>query len=230
MQPAAAGEGGWKSAGGGGCAPETLVSDPAPLFQTLHSSPPPNPPPSNPPPPTNPLPNPNTQTRKFATEQYAAAGLTLHREANPTSVVKQPDGRLTVRVLGSDGGHYELPDNDVVFMATGRAPNTKNLGLEAAGVTLGAFVWRRPTHPPPTPLGLALALVLLPPLPAAAATAGEREGAPAPPCRRPSFVAPSRQPPPQNTPEQASAARSWWTRSRAPPAPRCGPSATSPTA
>lgn len=52
-------------------------------------------------------------------------------------VKRQPDGKLTINILDDDGSHLEIKDNDHVFFATGRVPNTKNLGLEAAGVKLG---------------------------------------------------------------------------------------------
>lgn len=52
--------------------------------------------------------------RKFAAEQYAATGLSLHPGLVPTEVTKQPDGRLTVVFKDADGNKVEMQDNDQV--------------------------------------------------------------------------------------------------------------------
>ena len=75
--------------------------------------------------------------RKFASEQYAAAGLHLHPGMTPTEVRRQPDGRLTVVFKDAGGATVEVADNDQVLMATGRSPKTDGLGLEAVGVKTG---------------------------------------------------------------------------------------------
>jgi pyruvate/2-oxoglutarate dehydrogenase complex dihydrolipoamide dehydrogenase (E3) component len=63
--------------------------------------------------------------------------------ANPTEVVKQPDGRLTVKVAGLNGGEDScIPDNDQVVLAVGRGSKTKGLGLEEAGVEMGEWCER----------------------------------------------------------------------------------------
>nr|QBY35585.1 glutathione reductase 1 [Dunaliella salina] len=77
------------------------------------------------------------EVRKFTTDQYAASGLQMHPYMTPAEVKKQPDGKLTVVMTAKDGSKVEIADNDHVLMATGRAPNTENLGLEEAGVQLG---------------------------------------------------------------------------------------------
>lgn len=78
---------------------------------------------------------------KFAAEQYKATGLHLHMSANPTEVVKQPDGRLTVKISGLNGREDScITDNDQVVLAVGRGAKTKGLGLEETGVELGE--WR----------------------------------------------------------------------------------------
>ena len=59
------------------------------------------------------------QVRKFAAEQYAAAGLHLHAGCNPVSVSKQPNGKLSLVVKGPDGATSTLTDLDQVMMATG---------------------------------------------------------------------------------------------------------------
>ncbi|GLI70632.1 hypothetical protein VaNZ11_015567 [Volvox africanus] len=77
------------------------------------------------------------EVRKFAAEQYTAAGLTLHSEVTPQSVSQQIDGRLSLVVAHKDGSSEVLADLDQVLMATGRVPNTHGLGLAEAGVALG---------------------------------------------------------------------------------------------
>ncbi|KAG2495814.1 hypothetical protein HYH03_006055 [Edaphochlamys debaryana] len=81
----------------------------------------------------------DSEVRKFANEQYVAAGLHLHPSVNPVSVQRQPDGKLSLTVKAVEGGATTtLTDLDQVMMATGRAPKTQGLGLEEAGVTMGA--------------------------------------------------------------------------------------------
>jgi glutathione reductase (NADPH) len=64
-------------------------------------------------------------------DAMAKAGV-VHRFGRlPTAIEKRPDG--TLRVTLSDGSVIEV---DQVLFATGRNPNTKGLGLEAAGVEL----------------------------------------------------------------------------------------------
>lgn len=79
------------------------------------------------------------EARRFAADQYAATGLGLHSECTPQEVIKQPNGKLTLIIKhGPTGETRELRDLDQVMMATGRAPRTSGLGLEAAGVELGS--------------------------------------------------------------------------------------------
>ncbi|HUG78153.1 MAG TPA: glutathione-disulfide reductase [Burkholderiales bacterium] len=66
-------------------------------------------------------------------EEMAAKGLRLHFGAEPTAIAKRPDGSLEVAY--GDGSRQ---DADLVLFATGRRPNTANLGLEAADVKLAA--------------------------------------------------------------------------------------------
>jgi glutathione reductase (NADPH) len=61
------------------------------------------------------------------------AGIVFRFGCLPTSIEKKPDGSL--RVTLSDGSAIEA---DQALIATGRNPNTKDLGLEAAGVELTA--------------------------------------------------------------------------------------------
>lgn len=78
------------------------------------------------------------QARTFITEQYAVKGLNLHPGRSPTEIVKDGDGSFTVKLKDSNGEVSEISGAEVVMMATGRSPNTKNVGLEAAGVNLTA--------------------------------------------------------------------------------------------
>jgi len=66
-------------------------------------------------------------------DAMAKAGVTHRFGCLPTAIEKKPDGAL--RVTLSD---ESVLDVDQVLLATGRNPNTKNLGLEAAGVELSA--------------------------------------------------------------------------------------------
>jgi hypothetical protein len=52
--------------------------------------------------------------RKFAFEQYAVAGLTMHAGHVPVEVRKQPNGLLTIVVADKDGNTTEITDNDHV--------------------------------------------------------------------------------------------------------------------
>ena len=66
-------------------------------------------------------------------EEMAAKGVKLHFGAEPVEIFKRPAGN--VEVAYGDG---RSQDTDLVLFATGRRPNTANLGLEAAGVALAA--------------------------------------------------------------------------------------------
>jgi glutathione reductase (NADPH) len=65
-------------------------------------------------------------------EAMAANGIALHPTLTPTRIEAQGEAR---RLHLSDGAILEA---DLVFFATGRAPNIAKLGLEHAGVTTGA--------------------------------------------------------------------------------------------
>lgn len=81
-------------------------------------------------------------------EQLAKHGISVRSETVVRSLEKEADGSLSVRLTGG-----ELMEADVVLYATGRAPNTRGLGLEAAGVKVdevGAVVvdeWSRTSAP-----------------------------------------------------------------------------------
>jgi len=71
------------------------------------------------------------EVRSHITQQLTAKGLHLHPAVLPTALEALPGGakRLTL----SDGSSLEV---DQVLFATGRAPNSRGLGLEALGVAM----------------------------------------------------------------------------------------------
>ncbi len=71
------------------------------------------------------------EVRGHVAEEMKNKGVDLHVGTNVTSVEKTEDG---LRVRCSNGS---VSDVDMVMYATGRVPNTANLGLENAGVELG---------------------------------------------------------------------------------------------
>ena len=70
--------------------------------------------------------------RSALAEALAAQGIALRPDAAPTRVTQTETG------LSLDLTTNFAVETDCVFFATGRVPNTAGLGLEAAGVTLGA--------------------------------------------------------------------------------------------
>jgi len=64
-------------------------------------------------------------------EEMKAKGVNLHFGGEPTAIARRAGGDLEVAY--SDGSRRET---DLVLFATGRKPNTGNLGLEAVGVKL----------------------------------------------------------------------------------------------
>jgi glutathione reductase (NADPH) len=75
--------------------------------------------------------------RSSLADEIVKKGIDLRTETNVTAIESADQG---LRAVLSDGGHL---DTGLVMYATGRHPNTADLGLEAAGVTLdraGAIV------------------------------------------------------------------------------------------
>ena len=70
--------------------------------------------------------------RLLATEQLGEIGVDLDLKSIPTSMNKREEGGAWVRF----GDGRDEASFDAVIFATGRAPYTKGLGLEAAGVKL----------------------------------------------------------------------------------------------
>ncbi|KAL6642917.1 hypothetical protein ACP70R_021098 [Stipagrostis hirtigluma subsp. patula] len=78
------------------------------------------------------------EVRDFVAEQMSLRGITFHTEQTPRAVTKLDDGLLSLKTnKGTISGFSH------VMFATGRKPNTKNLGLEEVGVKIdehGAIV------------------------------------------------------------------------------------------
>jgi glutathione reductase (NADPH) len=66
-------------------------------------------------------------------EEMREKGLRIHFGAEPSAIAKRADGSLEVAF--GDGSRQQT---DLAMFATGRRPNSAGLGLEAAGVKLGA--------------------------------------------------------------------------------------------
>jgi len=64
-------------------------------------------------------------------EEMTAKGVKIHYGAEPKSLARRGDGSIDVEY--ADGSTQQ---EDLVLFATGRRPNSANLGLEAAGVDL----------------------------------------------------------------------------------------------
>ncbi|KAK8962679.1 hypothetical protein KSP40_PGU011721 [Platanthera guangdongensis] len=72
------------------------------------------------------------EIRDFVGEQMSLRGIEFHTEESPLAILKSTDGLLSLKTNKTtfDGFSH-------VMFATGRKPNTKNLGLEDVGVKLG---------------------------------------------------------------------------------------------
>ncbi|KAG5229765.1 glutathione reductase [Salix suchowensis] len=71
------------------------------------------------------------EIRDFVAEQMSLRGIELHTEESPQAIIKSADGSLSLK---SNKGTVEGFSH--VMFATGRRPNTKNLGLESVGVKM----------------------------------------------------------------------------------------------
>ena len=77
------------------------------------------------------------EVRKFAAEEYAKRGVTLHPGLSPVKLEKDANtGTLTLTLGGPGKSEVELSGLSHVLAATGRKPNVRHLALEAAGVRL----------------------------------------------------------------------------------------------
>ncbi|CAL9750804.1 unnamed protein product [Musa acuminata subsp. burmannicoides] len=71
------------------------------------------------------------EIRNFVSEQMSLRGIEFHTEETPQAILKSSDGLLSLRT------NKETVDGfSHIMFATGRRPNTKNLGLEDVGVEL----------------------------------------------------------------------------------------------
>ncbi|KAK9866178.1 hypothetical protein WJX84_010149 [Apatococcus fuscideae] len=73
------------------------------------------------------------ECRQRVAENLQQRGLHLYPKTSPTKIVKQSNGSFSVTYKG-DTGESTLDDVGLVVFGTGRSPNTKDIGLEAAGV------------------------------------------------------------------------------------------------
>lgn len=65
------------------------------------------------------------------TQAHKAKGIRLHPGVNPAAIEETGDGKLRFK---TDAGSEIVVDN--VMLATGRKPNSQDLGLEEAGVAM----------------------------------------------------------------------------------------------
>ncbi|KAL5209392.1 hypothetical protein ABZP36_005015 [Zizania latifolia] len=78
------------------------------------------------------------EVRDFIAEQMSLRGITFHTEQSPQAISKSSDGLLSLQTNKETIGGFTH-----VMFATGRRPNTKNLGLDEVGVKMdkhGAIV------------------------------------------------------------------------------------------
>ncbi|KAL4515526.1 hypothetical protein Ndes2437B_g06962 [Nannochloris sp. 'desiccata'] len=73
------------------------------------------------------------ECRAVVADNMERRGIHLHMECSPSSITRNPDGSLLVHYADKHGATGEIHAAKVMF-ATGRAPSTKGLGLEDAGV------------------------------------------------------------------------------------------------
>jgi glutathione reductase (NADPH) len=75
------------------------------------------------------------EVRTHLHEEIAAKGIRVLCRSNVASVERQPDGSLLAHF---ENRVFESMPFDAIMFATGRTPNTRTLGLDAAGVKLRA--------------------------------------------------------------------------------------------
>ncbi|WP_420568041.1 glutathione-disulfide reductase [Thalassovita sp.] len=72
------------------------------------------------------------EARGLVAEEMIQRGVNLHLGTNVLSMEKTEDGKIKVKATNGDENIF-----DQVMFATGRAPNTDDMGLEEVGVKLG---------------------------------------------------------------------------------------------
>ena len=84
-----------------------------------------------------------SQEEKFVGEELKSAfermGITVHTTAETKSLRKNADGSKSAEVDLSDGTTIEI-EADEILVATGRKPNTTDLGLENIGIEPGEYI------------------------------------------------------------------------------------------
>ena len=70
------------------------------------------------------------ECRKHTEAEYQRQGINMYPTFCPQKVVKESDGTLTVTAKNSNDKEMVIKGVDCVLMATGRKPNTKDIGLE----------------------------------------------------------------------------------------------------
>ena len=73
--------------------------------------------------------------RGHLAQEIAKKGISVRIRSEVLSIGRNPDGSLSVAMRSNDS--EDILEVDAVMYATGRHPNTRNLGLEKAGVALG---------------------------------------------------------------------------------------------
>ncbi|KAL2935048.1 Glutathione reductase chloroplastic [Bienertia sinuspersici] len=71
------------------------------------------------------------EVRDFLAEQMALRGIEFHTEESPQAITKSADGTFSLKTNKETADGFSH-----IMFATGRRPNTKNLGLEAVGVKM----------------------------------------------------------------------------------------------
>nr|XP_023895746.1 glutathione reductase, chloroplastic [Quercus suber]XP_023895747.1 glutathione reductase, chloroplastic [Quercus suber] len=71
------------------------------------------------------------EIRDFVAEQMSLRGIEFHTEESPQAIIKSSDGSLSLKTNKGTAEGFSH-----VMFATGRRPNTKNLGLETVGVKM----------------------------------------------------------------------------------------------
>ena len=69
--------------------------------------------------------------REFVADEIAKKGVNVSFNCNISSITKRDDGRLALTLENGD-----TMETDLVLYATGRVPNSMNLGLESVGVEM----------------------------------------------------------------------------------------------
>lgn len=84
-----------------------------------------------------------SREEKFAGEELRSAfermGITVHTSAEAKALRPNTDGSKTAEVSLADGSAIEI-EADEILIATGRKPNTSNLGLENLGIEAGDYI------------------------------------------------------------------------------------------